>query len=72
MRSFLRFLDNWGTKYRWISLKFGMKVVDTRHEVLWHLFRFFNLKNGIAKNIGFFKILGVKHSKFWNFEIGML
>ena len=45
MRSFWRFLDDWGTKYWWIFLKFGMEVV---------YMRFYYIYSGFLK---FLKIL---------------
>ena len=44
MRSFLSFLDNWGIKYCWISLKFGMEVVDKS---------FYDIYSGFSNKKGF-------------------
>ena len=62
------FLDDFGAKYWWISLKFGMAVVDMRFYDIYSVFQIsknfgFCIK-GFLKNIGF--------SKFWGKKIKIL
>ena len=69
MRSFWKFLDDLGTKYWWISLKFGMTAVDMRFYDMYSGFQIsknFGFYKGFPKNIGFSKFWG---SKTQNFEI---
>ena len=61
MRSFCRFLDDWGNKYRWIFLKFGMKIVYIRfYDTHYVFFKF-------LKILDFIKVFQ-KISIFQNFE----
>ena len=38
MRSFWSFLDDWGTKYQWISLKYDMEAVDVMFYDIYSIF----------------------------------
>ena len=62
MCSFWRFLDDCGTTYWWIPLKFGMEVEDLR---VYDIFRFL-----ISKIFGFYKYFpkSIGFSKFWGFK----
>ena len=70
---FWRFLDDWGTKYWWISIKFGIKVVDMGlYDINFVFFSNFLKKGfylGFPENIGFWNFGG---SKTKNFEISRL
>ena len=61
MRNFWKFLDDWGTKYWWISLKFGIMVIDMKfYDIYSGFFKLlkvldyikFFLKNSIFRGFG--------------------
>ena len=68
------FLDDWGTKYWWISLKLGTEVVDIRFYDIYS--GCFQIKKKLlyrfSQKISFFLDLGIKKSKFWNVKITIL
>ena len=75
LRSFWKFLDDLGTKYWWMFLKFGMLVVDMGVSMIYIPFFPFSKKMGFIKVFQqylFFEIFGVNNSQFWNLEIAIL